>query len=406
MPSVDIRITPQNLLLWSNMEDWDAGASAAPTEHTLSGTSATIARESTIVKQGTYSAAVARAGNDATLYHDFIDYADYVKRKMTFGCWVYATVANRARISISDGVGATNSSYHSGAAGWEFLTVTHNIDPSATRIRVEMQVNTGNTTAYFDGGVLADGDVCQLILSSVADISKWTPTNRYKGQEFAVARRPGAKIPNMFLDSKSIKLEGTVLSSTVAGTRTNLDTLKKSLNSERYLPNGDRLPLDLSLFDDRFYRGLPHGFTEENIAALRLIKFAYEFSLSDPFAYYIQMLRSKTTISANPTTISVTVNGNALTRPIFRITNNSSNITSLQIDNLTTNQSLTYTGSLATSSTLVVDTNDLSIKKDGVSDISNLTGEFDIIMVPGINEIKITGLVSGIAKIDWFDRWY
>ena len=54
----DLKLSPANILKWSHMEDWVSGASSAPTEHTLSGAGASIARESTTVKSGTYSAAV------------------------------------------------------------------------------------------------------------------------------------------------------------------------------------------------------------------------------------------------------------------------------------------------------------------------------------------------------------
>ena len=68
--AVDSKIGPRNLLPWSHMEDWVDGTSSAPTEHTLSGSGAAVARESTIIKKGTYSAKVTRNSNDVKLYYD------------------------------------------------------------------------------------------------------------------------------------------------------------------------------------------------------------------------------------------------------------------------------------------------------------------------------------------------
>ena len=164
--NVDIKISNDNLLPWSHMEDWVNGTSSAPTGHTLSGAGASVAREATTVKFGTYSASVTRAGADTILYYPLSQFADYQGRKVTFGCWVYATVASRARLSISDGVGSSNSSYHTGGSGWEFLEVSHDVDVSATKLWAEMQINTGNTTAYFDGGVFCQGDLSITVLTT------------------------------------------------------------------------------------------------------------------------------------------------------------------------------------------------------------------------------------------------
>jgi phage-related protein len=406
VPEKDIKITPENLLLWANMEDWENGTSSAPTEHTLSGAGASVARESTIIKQGVYSAKVTRAGADTTLYYDFPDYADYLNRKMTFGCWVYATVASRARLSISDGVGSTESSYHAGGSDWEYLTVTHDIDASATRIRVEMQVNTGNTSGYFDGGVLVDGDSSQLVFSDVADIGRWIPSNRYRGQEFRVARRSGLTVPNMFIESKSVRVEGMVVGATAVATRTNLDNLNKAVNTERFKLNGDRQARDIYLFEDRFVRGFPTSLKSEYSAALRVNEFGYDFIIPEPFFNYVQMLRSSNAISGTPDTFEVTVNGNAFTRPIIKITNDGSNVSTLTFENLTTNQSFSYTGSFATNDVLVFDTNDLTVELNAVDDISNFVANFELILVPGVNKIKVSGLNAATVKVDWRDRWY
>ena len=406
MAAIDIKVSPENLLDWSGMEDWDAGASAAPTEHVLSGASATIAREATIIKVGTYSAAVTRSGTNCMLYHDLPTYANYKGRKVTFGCWAYATVASRVRISINDGVGSTTSSLHSGVAGWEFLTVTRNIDSSATQIRVQMEVITGNTTGYFDNGILCEGDTTYIILTDISDVGNIATSNKYSGQSYKIARRIGSKVPSYEIESKTIQVEGMVTGATPTAMRTNHDALQKILNSFRVKANDDQEMRDLYLFDDRFWRGYLSGNEPKNRAAVKVRDYALRFIIPTPFERSVNKYRSKQTISSSPTTFTVSVVGNAITFPFISVLNSGSNISSLTIQNLTTGQTFAYTGSIVTAESLEVDCDLLVIENNNVEDMANHTGDLDMFLMPGDNQIKITGLAAGTVKVDWFDRWF
>jgi len=153
---------PANLLLNANFANWNLGVGAVPDSWVLSGVGATIVREAGagLIKIGTYSAKLTRVGNNCSIYQEIhaekgITY--WRGRKVTFGAWVYATVADRARLEISDGVGVTDSAYHSGGASWEFLTVTRTIDIAAVSVGLFFQVNTGNTSAYIDGAICLEG---------------------------------------------------------------------------------------------------------------------------------------------------------------------------------------------------------------------------------------------------------
>ncbi len=148
----------QNLLQNGNFEFWYAGTAVAPTGWTLAGAGATIAREATIIKTKSYSAKLTRSGADTNIYQTFTN-TYYKGRPVTVGAWVYATVASRARISIYDGVDTTYSSYHSGGSSWEFLTVTRTLSASATEVRAGVLIDTGDTSAYFDGAILVEGSV-------------------------------------------------------------------------------------------------------------------------------------------------------------------------------------------------------------------------------------------------------
>ena len=108
---------PGKHLFNNNFELWGAGVSVAPTGWTMQGSGATVAQENSIIRTSIApsSLKITRVGADCNAYQRF----DYTKniaywkgRTVTFGCWVYATSANRACVIVSDNVGSTTSSYH------------------------------------------------------------------------------------------------------------------------------------------------------------------------------------------------------------------------------------------------------------------------------------------------------
>jgi len=82
-----------------------------------------------------------------------------------FKCWVYCTAATSARIGIDDGVGTTNSSYHTGVAGWEQLTVKRQLNASATRLGLEFECAA--TDGYFDDASLSEEPISDKPLKGV-----------------------------------------------------------------------------------------------------------------------------------------------------------------------------------------------------------------------------------------------
>jgi hypothetical protein len=142
-----------------NFERWGAGASAVPTGWTLAGAGASVARDATNKKVGSYSAALTRAGTNCTLTQDVDLIAEHGPvgwwqgRRVTLGAWVRATVASQARLQLNDGVGTTSGADHTGGGAWEWLTVTRTLDAAATRVRPTFQVRVDGT-AQVDGLVV------------------------------------------------------------------------------------------------------------------------------------------------------------------------------------------------------------------------------------------------------------
>jgi len=149
--------TTNNLLYNTEFERWENGTAIAPTGWTLGGVGATIARDAVNQRKGTYCAAVTRAGADTTLAQNIIPFEHLKGRQVTAACWVKASVASRAMISINDGVGQNTSIYHTGSGSYELMTVSKKVSAAAAYLVLYLQVVTGNTTAYFDQVIVTEG---------------------------------------------------------------------------------------------------------------------------------------------------------------------------------------------------------------------------------------------------------
>jgi hypothetical protein len=169
-----------------NLETWLAGTAVAPTNWTLTGSGATVARDGTNFKIGTFAAALTRVGNDCYLAQNavtsFGPAAWWQNRQVTFGAWVRATAGSRARLHIHDGVGSSASEYHTGTGLWEWITVTRTIDNAATQVEIRLAVDTGNTTVQFDGATLVLGAGIPEFVSGILDFARLDEASRVLAQ--------------------------------------------------------------------------------------------------------------------------------------------------------------------------------------------------------------------------------
>lgn len=165
-----------NFVRNADLEVWLAGTAVAPTGWALTGAGATVARDGTNKKLNSFAAAVTRVGNDCYLGQNVAALvgpaAWWQGKKVTVGAWVRATVASRARLAINDGVGTTNSSYHTGGSAFEWLQVTRDINGAATQVEVRLVVDTGNTTAQFDGVALVLGAGLPEFMPGLTDVAR------------------------------------------------------------------------------------------------------------------------------------------------------------------------------------------------------------------------------------------
>ena len=154
---IDESLVINDILTNGLMETW-SDASTPGTWTT--GGAGTIARESTIRREGTYSAKLINTvGNAYWLTQSLSNYSLYAAKSMTLHAWVYATVADRARIRLTDGVTIWNSSYHQGK-GWEELSIDgKTLSTALTELTASFRIETGaQITAYCDRVWLSGGD--------------------------------------------------------------------------------------------------------------------------------------------------------------------------------------------------------------------------------------------------------
>lgn len=154
---------PENLLTNTSFETGDP-----PDDWTMWGSDATAVQSSAHAYSGTYSVLITRNGTNCYYYQQASNPTKYRGRNVTFGGWVYATVASRARLSIYDGVSSSNSSYHTGVAGMEYLSVTRTIDGAATDVQPQCSIVNGDTSAYFDDVRLWDQDALNDNVANIA----------------------------------------------------------------------------------------------------------------------------------------------------------------------------------------------------------------------------------------------
>jgi hypothetical protein len=159
-------IQPQHSYVWNgDFRVWGAGTSAVPTGYGLVGSGATVARNTTAgqYRWGSAGVALTRAGTDCSVSQTVTldpangPAASWHGKTITVGAWVYATVADRAKVFVSDGISTINSTDFHPGTGLVFMKATMTVSGSATSISVGGSVAAGDTTAVFSGMTLVLG---------------------------------------------------------------------------------------------------------------------------------------------------------------------------------------------------------------------------------------------------------
>jgi len=134
-------------------ERWSSGTSSAPDGFTLKAGSS-VARDSTYVDKGSYSAKLTNAGAaDGYLQWAMTQYLKYAEKSFSLYGRFWTGTADRLRAHLNDGVTTTEySSYHTGSSGFEDFEIENfEIDADPTEFTLQLRNETGGALiGYWD----------------------------------------------------------------------------------------------------------------------------------------------------------------------------------------------------------------------------------------------------------------
>lgn len=146
-----LNLAPHNLIRNGDMEEFISGT---PAYWTLAGAGAACTSDAT-AKRGSYSAKVTYGAAPAYIEQAAVDVVFTKGRTAKAWVWVKCSTPNVARIEIADGVGTTQSAYHTGGGAWELLSVEHDVAAGATTLKLRLRVEAAGN-ALFDVASLVD----------------------------------------------------------------------------------------------------------------------------------------------------------------------------------------------------------------------------------------------------------
>lgn len=393
------KILPKNYLSdWGEFESWASGASSAP-DGWIKGTNANVSRETSNIKFGVYSALISgSSGAIGGLYRTIPNGVDYQGRTFTLGFWG-KSASTGPYIELNDGV--TSKTVHlNGSNAFVFTTTPPmKIDYNATQITVGLWA-TVSATAYFDSGVLCEGED---LFTSLSDdniaVDTFAPNLNFKQDQYEVSQREGSLIPDSHIQGNNIRLRGTVSGTDTTSARTNFDSLLKCLVSWKTTEKRN-----LFLYDDRLREVYLRNFDWSYIDTLKYIEFNMQLSSPDGCSKSIGRYRSRTVISGTVTEFNLSYNGNFQSKPIFQfIANQSAVISTCLLQNLTTGDNFSYTGTVPTNVSLEIDSFNGTVFNSSVDSTRYFSGDF-IALVRGTNYFRFSGSNCQI-NIDYFENF-
>jgi hypothetical protein len=158
----------QNCLMNSTFFLWSGGLAVAPDYYTLANGTVSIAGTSETDTEryiGAKCAKLTWSSGTASLKQTILNATDFANldhlkvqtKKIGFGCWVKSSIASHARLQIDDGTLTTETDYHTGGGGWEWLSAVHTMSAAATKIVFGL-LNEQSGACYFSGGVVNFAD--------------------------------------------------------------------------------------------------------------------------------------------------------------------------------------------------------------------------------------------------------
>jgi len=215
----------------------------------------------------------------------------------------------------------------------------------------------------------------------------------------AVPRSHGSIINGGRIGSKIITIKGSLEASTALLLRDKLNALKVGIFN---------ITGNLTKFDDRFIECRLQSYSDDynEGTALTSLNFTASFISTVPFWKSANLNSSNvTTTTSGNTDIVITNNGNFET-PIRITVTGATLISDISVENITTGKSLSYTGLLSTSNSVVISGLVVPpiVENDGTNDITNFSGSF-LMLQPGTNTIRLVTDIGAVLLLEHRDYW-
>lgn len=211
------------------------------------------------------------------------------------------------------------------------------------------------------------------------------------------------------LDPRRIQIKGRVQESTAAIARETLDNMEEILhrNNKKF-----------RVWDDRYIFAYLVDFSHAWIPGTGMASFDYsiDFICPNPFWISDTAASDSRTLNTSDQAIDITNNvyresftidniGSAFVYPVITVTAGAAPITQIIIRNITTGRTMTYSGTLAATKSLVIDCSAFTITNDGVEDLTNWSGSF-LSFTPGNNSMQIEGKTIATYGFAWTPRYF
>jgi len=215
-----------------------------------------------------------------------------------------------------------------------------------------------------------------------------------------IPKGDGSIVEEARRDFIKISAKGSVVGNDYDGVRTNLDTLKATLQD-----GFQKFTID----DDRYLTAQLKDFETAFPAVRKIAVFKAVFIAHYPF-WLSENISVDDRVPASGIGYVINNGGNAPARGKVEITAPAGGISDdIALANETNGEGFRYTGNLAAGEALVVnnrmDQDDFQVLNNTVDDHPNYEGDF-ITLEPGNNTITFTGTVNTQVKLSWRNTYY
>ena len=199
------------------------------------------------------------------------------------------------------------------------------------------------------------------------------------------------------VEAKPISLDITVTAASVTVLKTNIDTIKRLLNTQV----DERLILDS--LSDRYWWARFRSLTGK----FKGIRFegSVDFICLDPYAYDNNEVSPDYIDNEEPETIQVTPGGTALIEPVFTLTaDGQQHGVTVKVKNDTLGMEIQWAGDLENGEQLAFDCSTWIVTLEGAASMSAVSGQFPVLS-PGVaNQIEVYDF-TGNVNITYRNRY-